>query len=54
MLRWFLLVRLAIGTGEQGGGGGAATQTIVLNPVTRRSGEHLADQLLDRLQTQRS
>lgn len=47
LLRWLGLVRLAVGTGEQGGGG-AASQTLVLNPVPRGEGERLQEMLLDR------
>lgn len=46
VLRWFGLVVLSVGTGEQGGGG-AASQTIVLNPITKDAGDTLQDALLD-------
>lgn len=47
VLRWFGLVRLSVGTGEQGGGG-SETQTLVLDPVPREIGEELQSRLLNR------
>ncbi|GAB3721870.1 PH domain-containing protein [Nocardiopsis oceani] len=45
VLRVFGLVRLTLGTGEQGGGG-SSTHSIVLDPIPRRVGEHLRAVLL--------
>lgn len=47
VMRVFGLTRLTIGTGEQGGGG-TDTETIVLEPVTRETGERLRGLLLNR------
>src|SRR5690606_30452807 len=47
VMRVFGLTKLTIGTGEQGGGG-TDTETIVLDPVTRETGERLRALLLNR------
>lgn len=47
VMRVFGLVKLTLGTGEQGGGS-SSTQTIVLDPIPQHVGEQLRTELLDR------